>query len=364
MEPVRVLHVVSVMRRGGVENMIMNLYRRMDQEKIKFDFIVHGQEIGSYEEEIKKSGGKIFHVRTKKESFFGNLADIEKVVRENNYNIIHVHQDAMSMFALKAAKKAGAKARIAHAHATSMPPSKIFSYIYKYAIKRTTKYAAHKFACSKASAKYLFNGDIAETNYLYNGIEIEKFTFSKEVRSKVREENGWNDKFVVGQVANFIHPKNQMHTLNVFAEIVKTREDSVLVFCGEGSDLAECKKRAKELNVEDKVCFLGSVDNVNDFMQAMDVLLLPSFYEGFPVTLVEAQCMGLPCLVSDTITEECKLTDKILYLSLEKPTRKWANEAIMLSEMAREDCSNEVQKKGFDIKQVANWLEDFYLDLK
>lgn len=363
MEPVRVLHVVSIMRRGGVENMIMNLYRRMNQEKIKFDFIVHGKEIGSYEQEIKDSGGRVFHVRTKRESFFGNLSDIEKVVRENNYKIIHVHQDAMSMFALKAAQKAGASVRIAHAHSTSMPPSKIFSYIYKYALKRTTKYATHKLACSKASANYLFNGDVKDTDYLYNGIEIEKFVFSTEIREKIRQNNNWDNKLVVGQVANFIHPKNQMHTLKVFEKLIENKPESVLIFCGEGHDLANCKEKAAEMGLADKVFFMGSVDNVNDYMQAMDVLLLPSFYEGFPLTLVEAQCLGLPCIVSDTITKECKLTDKISYMSLEDPAEKWANEVISLSKLKREDSSQAIQKQGFDIKQIAKKLEDFYLNL-
>ncbi len=361
MEPVRILQVVSVMNRGGVENMIMNFYHYMNHEKIKFDFIIHGEQEGFYDQQILAEGGKLYHVRTKSESFLGNLKDMRKVMKANDYKIVHVHQDAMSMFALREAKKAGVPVRVAHAHSTNMPPSFFGKWIYKYAVRNMTRYATHKFGCSKASANYLFNGDLDGVQYYYNGIDTAKFAFQPQIRAEQREKYQLGDSFVMGQVANFQHPKNQEHTLAVFSALLKEKPNSQLVFCGDGPDRAACEAKVREHGLQEKVLFLGSVQNVHELLQAFDVLILPSFYEGFPVALVEAQCGGLPCVVSDVITRETQLTGKVTYVSLQAPIAEWVQAVRKHEKETREDASQELVSLGFDIADIAHKLEDFYL---
>lgn len=363
MKPIRVLQIVGSMHRGGIETMLMNFYRHLDKEKIQFDFLVHGNEKGYYEDEIVQMGGKIYHVRKKTDDFLGNLKDMHNVIFENKYKIVHVHQDAMSMFALKEAKRAGASIRIAHAHSTSMPPSRLGRLIYPYAIRRMIRYSTVKLACSQASARYLFNGNISDTIYVRNGIDTRKFAFSKENRQKIREKYHIKDEFVVGQIANFQYPKNHGFSLDVFSEIIKKNSNSVLLLCGGGPLLPLYEHRVAELNLQKNVLFLGNVDNVNEILSGLDALILPSFYEGFPVALVEAQCAGLPCYVSDVVTKETEITNAIQYLSIKQAPKTWADEIMNVDPSMRKDGSEAVKKAGFDIADVSINLENLYLSL-
>lgn len=360
---VRVLHVVSVMNRGGVETMLMNFYRHIDREKIQFDFVVHGKDVGDYEPEIRAMGGRIFHVRTKTESFLGNLADIRRVVQENHYQIVEVHQDAMSMFALRAAQKGGATVRIAHAHSTSMPPSRPGKILYPFAIKRTTRYATHKFSCSQKSAAYLFHGDVAGTIYIYNGIETDKFRFDENARKKIRQDYALGDSFVLGQVGNFLHPKNQLFTLDVFQAILDRNPQARLVFCGAGKDMEVCRQKASEQGIAQAVFFAGNVDNIHEMLSAFDALILPSFYEGFPISVIEGQCSGLPCFVSDTITQETKITDLVHYVSLRSSPVEWAEEILRTPSVDRSSFADKVKQAGFDLDSMIYKLQDLYLTL-
>lgn len=359
---VRVLHIVSVLRRGGVETMLMNFYRHIDRSQVQFDFIVHGTQEGEYEPIVRELGGHVFHVRTKSESFLGNLKDIRNVIRENHYDIVEVHQDAMSAFALRAAKQAGASVRIAHAHSTSMPPSRLGAIVYPFALKRTTKYANVKFSCSQKSAEYLFNGDVSDTEYIYNGIDTDQFSYSEENREKQRHAYDLTG-FVLAQVGNFMHPKNQHFTLLVFQELLKIRPDAKLVFCGAGADMEKIRCETAEMGLDKSVVFAGSVDNIHQMLSAFDALIMPSFYEGFPVSLIEAQCAGLPCVVSDTITQETGITDLICYESLDSTPDVWAQKLGRVEVKCRGAYAQKVRDAGFDVQAVAQRLQHRYSNL-
>lgn len=364
MDSIRVLHIVSEMQRGGVENMIMNFYRNIDRNKIQFDFIVHGSNKGHFEDEISELGGKIYHVTPKGESFIKNLKEINSVIKDNHYTIVHAHQDVMSMFALKEAKKAGAKNRIAHAHSTSMPPSFLGKFIYPYAIKNMNKVATHKFACSMASAKYLFNNDLSEVIYLYNGIDTEKFNFKQAMRDEVRGANGWKDELILGHIGNFLYPKNHDFVIKIFNELIQIHPNSKLILCGSGHMMSEIKEQVVKLGLEGNVDFKGNVSNISSLMQGMDCLILPSLYEGFPVVTVEAQAADLPIFVSDVITKETKITNAIDYLSLSDSPRVWAEHILKKSNnYQRENKISDIKNAGFDIKDVSSKLESLYLSM-
>ncbi len=343
--------------------MLMNFYRNIDRDKIQFDFVIHGKQAGDYEPEIRAMGGRIYHVRTKTESFLGNLADIRRVVQDHHYQIVEVHQDAMSMFALKAAQRGGATVRIAHAHSTSMPPSRLGKILYPYALKRTTRYATHKFSCSRKSAAYLFDGDVEGTVYIYNGIDTDKFRYNKNAREKIRKEYALGDAFVLGQVGNFLHPKNQFFTLEVFRELLNRDPQARLVFCGAGRDMEACRQKAAELGIAQAVLFTGNVENIQEMLSAFDALMLPSFYEGFPISIIEGQCSGLPCFVSDTITQETKITDLVHYKSLQSPPVDWAEAIWKAPGVDRSVYADKVKQAGFDLDSVVHQLQDLYLML-
>lgn len=362
MQLIRVLHIVSAMQRGGVETLIMNLYRNINRNKIQFDFIVHGNIIGHYEIEIKELGGIIYHVTPKKDNFIKNIKEVENIIKVNNYKIVHVHQDAMSMFALKAAYKSGAEVRIAHAHSTSMPPSVIGKIIYFYAIRNICKYLTHKFSCSIESAKYLFNNNIEDVIYINNGVETSKFMYNESKRQNIRNTYEWNNKFIVGHIGNFLYPKNHMFVIEIFLKILEKESNAELILCGTGEMMDLIVEQTIKFNIQNKVSFMGNVSNIYELMQGMDCAILPSFYEGFPVVTVEAQCSDLPIFVSDNITKETQITNAISYISLQDSSKKWAD--IILeksSSYKRQNMSDVIIDSGFDISNIAKKLENLYL---
>ena len=198
---------------------------------------------------------------------------------------------------------------------------------------------------------------------LNNAIDTSKFSYNLEIRNKIREHEKLEDKFVVGHVGRFVNQKNHSFLLKIFYEIHKADENSVLMLLGDGPLRESIKEEARDLGLENSVRFLGIKENVNEYMQAMDVFLLPSFYEGLPVVGVEAQTAGLRCIFSTNVTKEAKLTDNVEYLDLDDGEKVWAEVALKSKNFDRKNTASIIIKKGFDIKYEAKKLEDYYLGL-
>lgn len=361
--PIRVLHVVVNMNRGGAETLIMNLYRNIDRSKIQFDFLTCNE--GVFDQEILDLGGKIHRIPYITDGghfhYIKNLNQFFKV--NNQYKIVHSHMDKMSGFVLRAAKKAGIPVRIAHSHSTRSE-GKYLKRMYKwYAGRNIVKDSTHLIACSKTAAEWLFSKDLDNIYYLKNGIDTERFEFSMETRNHVRNElNIPNDCLVIGHVGSFTQPKNHHFLLDIFSELYKMNKNSLLVLAGDGPLKSMIEVKVKELNLKENVKFLGTRSDIHKLLQALDVFVFPSLYEGLPVTLIEAQAIGLPCIIADHITKEVDMgVELISYQSVNNSSIEWAN-SVLLNNSRNNKVLNAIKRNGFDIREGVNWLESFYID--
>lgn len=362
MEPVRILQIVTMMNRGGLESMLMNYYRNIDRNKVQFDFLEHRSGKHDFTDEILSLGGRIYTVPSMNPlNTNGYLTVLNDFFQQNKkgYKIVHSHLDCMSKYPLKYAKKNGISVRIAHSHSSSQERN--LKYFFKlYSKLGIAKYATHLFACGEVAGKWMFQGN--EFNVINNAIDSKRFIYNENLSSKKKKELNLQGKFVIGHVGRFNTVKNHSFLIDIFNETHKKNNQSVLLLAGVGPLQEEIKNKVNRLGLSDVVLFLGVRNDIPDLLQAIDVLVFPSLFEGLPVTLIEAQASGLPCIVSNTVSNEAKITDNIKYVSLNAGVKKWSDEVLSYSKnFIRRDMFNIICEKGFDIKDNSKWLENFYL---
>lgn len=367
MEPIRVLHVVTHLNRNGLESRIMDIYRNIDRTKVQFDFMIHRNEKSDLGEEIESLGGRIYMMkRISPKNFFSYLKDLDAFFQEHKeYKIVHAHLNTLSTWVLLKAKKHGVPVRIAHSRNANM--EKDLKAIPKSISKLFINwFVTDRFGCSKMAGEWLFGKKYANSTsfrVIPNAFEVEKFTWSEELRQRKREELGiLADQVAIIDVARLSEQKNHMFLLDVFKEISKNNAKAHLYLVGSG----ECEKKIREAIVahqlQDKVHMLGNRSDVAKLYQAADLFLFPSKYEGFGTVLIEAQVTALPVLASDTIPHETKLCDCVRFMSLKESTAAWAEAAeTMLKNTKRTDNTKLLQDAGYDIKTQYLMMQEFYL---
>lgn len=356
---IRVLHVVTHMNRGGLETMIMNYYRNIDREKVQFDFLVHRKYEADYDKEIESLGGKIYRLSVLNPFSFSYRKELNSFFKEHKeYQIVHVHQDCLSSIILKSAKKNNVKVRIAHSHSISQ--DKNIKYLIKMFYRQfIPKYATDLMACGEAAGKWMFSG--SQFCVLKNSINTELYSFNEEKRKQIRAEfNIAESELVVGHVGRFSPPKNHDFLIKIFKEIIQ-KKNAKLFLVGDGNLRGIIENEIENLDLKENVIFTGVRSDVADLMQAMDVFVFPSLYEGLPVTMVEAQAAGLPCVISDNVPSECIITEGLVTkCSLNDSDDVWANYILKSVNKQRRDTRNEIINAGFDVKESAKNLEKFY----
>lgn len=363
MNPIRVLHVVTKMDRAGIETLLMNIYRKIDRNKIQFDFLVHTVDKGHYDDEIINLGGKIFYI-SKLEPF--KINKYQKEIKRffsahKEYQIIHSHLNTFSKHVMKAAKDVNVPVKIAHSH-ISFPGYSLKS-LYKLTARiNINRYTDYKFACSEDAARWVF-GSSDNVKIFPNAIDSNQFKFDLDVRRRVREELGADlDTLIIGNVGRLTEQKNHSFLIDIFAYINKKNPNSMLVLLGEGELESFIKNKSKELNISNDIKFLGVRDNVNDYLHAMDVFLFPSKFEGLGIVAIEAQASGLKTIASTKVPKETNVTPLIEYLSLDDPINIWGDKVLDTRDgYERKDTSQEIVAAGYDIQQSTKWLESFYL---
>ncbi|MDM8177222.1 glycosyltransferase family 1 protein [Olivibacter sp. LS-1] len=358
----RVLHVVTIMNLGGIETFLMTLYRNLDYNIIQFDFLVHREEEGFFDEEIKKLGGKIFHIRSLNPRFyFEYRKQLKSILQANHYNIIHSHLNANSSIILRIAKEMGIKCRIAHGHSdtTTRGLKGMLKLVNKLFINNVS---THRFACSDRAGKWLF-GENVDFKVIKNAIDTSKFRFNNDKRRSIRIEFGFNDNtIVIGNVARFNFLKNHAFIMDVFAAVVTKYSDSKLLLLGDGELLEEVKNKTFRLGLEDKVIFAGAVGNANEYLNAMDVFLFPSLFEGLGIVAIEAQTNGLPVVMNYTLPQELDITPLAHRLSLSAPLEEWADAIwkVATNKTDRTVWQPNVTEKGYDVQENVKLLTSFY----
>lgn len=347
---------------SGITNSVMNYYRYMDKSDMKIDFLVPNKVSNRLRDEIESNGGRIFELLMRNKNPFLYIKQLEKIIRKGGYDIVHAHGNSSTLAVeMYAAKRAGAKVRIAHSRNTTckyLTLDKLLRPIFN-------KTYTHGFACGVEAGKWLFEAN--PFTVITNGNDIDKFAFDEKTRNDFRQKYNLQDKKVIGHVGSFNYQKNHEFLINTFYELLKFDSNCVLVLVGEGDLKPSIEQKVVELGMEDKVIFTGKSFEVEKLLQAMDIMVLPSRYEGLPNVVVEWQIACLPSLVSDKVTSEAKLTDLVEFESLDKTPKDWAYKINKIEIINRSTISEEVQrgitKAGFNVKQNAIDLKNIYIKL-
>lgn len=365
----RVLHIVSAMDRGGAETLLMNVYRNLDRSKLQFDFIVHRNDQGDYDNEIRKLGGRIYNVPSL--GIAGPISYVKKlsgIMSSNSYIAVHSHTDYQSGFPALAAKVAGIPHRICHSHSNNWPMNEsIKKKIVLKVLQSIIKFSATQYcSCSQEAGAFLFGQnavDNKQVTILKNGIDLDQYLNETITKTSVVRELGLDqDARIIGHVGKFSKSKNQAFILQVLKQVVKKDKRYVALLVGDGPLKEKIEHEAENLGLSKHVRFLGVRSDVPRLMKAFDVFLFPSIFEGFGIVTVEAQISGTPCIMSDCVPISTDMgLGLVRYLSLEEHPDKWAEEvekAFHIKKPERDILVRALSEKGFSIQQnIEEWMK-------
>lgn len=367
----KVLQVNASLRGyGGVSAIIFNIYKNIDRSKVQFDFLSPNKTTyDPHREEIEEMGGNLYGLNINKNKIINKILlakRLNKFLKKHKYDIIHINSGSyfFNLQVAVIAKKNKIERIIVHSHNTLNGKNKIKSWLVKLAKPILNLYATDFLSCSQKAAKDMFTKKVLKekTIIIKNGINVEKFKFKEEIRKKVRKELNIEEEFVIGNVGRFTKQKNPEFLIECFNEIHKIDNNTTLILVGEGELENKVKQKVDDFGLTENVRFLGFREDVNEIMQAFDVFLLPSLFEGLPIVGVEAQAAGLRCVMSDTITKEVDQSNHVKFLNLEKDSlQDWANEILRNKEYARQEIYNKILESGYDIKDTAKTLLSIYL---
>lgn len=359
----KILHMTPMDVNSGVYRYIFNQYDYFDSDEFEFGFLTRAAEKLVLSPEYKKYGFNVHPFQaTQRDDPDGLRKQVQSVLSQ--YDIVHLHTSSWRGFMIEEiAMELGLEKVIVHSHSTGIDISdsderKIqIAEHYKYRNEFSKEYATHLCACSKNAARWLFPDSISDDEivFLPNAIDVKDFSHNSEARKRIRTELEIGDSFVMGHVGRYSYTKNQSFLIELVAALTKEIPNIKLMCVGEGPCETQLKALARELGVEKNVIFVSWVSNISDYYQAMDVFCLPSVFEGFPISIVEAQAAGLPCIASDTITDEIEITNLVTRIAT--VPEKWISQIVGLFQRKVEvdyrDCENKLTERGFDVRSSA-----------
>lgn len=362
MEKVKILHVASEIEGGGIERVIYNYLSHINRN----DFIFHIAVIGNGKKQymhkaFEKLGAKIFYMPL---GLLNRLKIFNSILKDEKYNIIHCHGIMSPVYYSFLAKKNNIPVRISHSHIAQSDRFNIKVLIARALI---SKYVTNKFSCGYAAGEFLYGKKAMLNKKVYvlnNAIEVTNYVYNPIKRDNIRKKMNLEKSFIVGNVARFTSQKNHDFLIDIFKHLKQLRKDAILLLVGEGELESRIKNKVRELKLEDSIIFLGLRDDVNDLMQAMDIFLLPSFYEGLSVAMVEAQATGLPIFTSTFVSKDVNITGNVSFLPLNNNTNYWGSFILRyMSKYKRDDMTNIITVNGFNINERAKYLENIYKKL-
>lgn len=356
----KVLHVVTRIDSGGISSFLGNYYKYIDEQKISFDVVaIDTGERQGYHDYFESLGMKVYYMPN---NIFERLKFLVRLMKKNQYDIVHSHIELQSAVYLAVAAVSGVKVRISHAH-LSKANLGLKNTLLRYLMNAVVTKRA---GASDLSLDAVFGEKYAEKGcVINNAIEVEKFSFNADIRKQYRKLLNFDGKLVLGFVGRLSHQKNIYFLIKVFAEVAKRNPNVILLVIGDGELRKPMVEELEKANIYDKVLFLNIRDDVNALMMAMDIMLLPSFYEGLPLVLVEAQCAALKCIVSDEVTKLISITDYIIYKGIKNDDiRNWANAIEEIgNDYRREVIDDIITDNNFNIKAEAEKLVRLYSEL-
>ena len=367
---IRVIHAVSIMNRAGQETFLMNVYRRLNREKIQFDFQCSHLEKGDYDEEIHQLGGETIYLGENKIKlpwikYIGDVLLQYKFFKTHkNYTAYHIHtyHAFNAWLSIVGAKMAGMKNVILHCHSTK-GQHPILHKIFRFVLKGMN---IKRYACSAKAGFWMFGEKMTKTGkvqIIVNGIEPENFSFDQKKREEKRAELNLKNDFVIGHIGNFGAPKNYEFLIDVFYQLNMVIDNARLLLIGTGGLRETIRAKVEKLGLQDKVLFLGVRTDINELLWTMDVFLFPSLYEGLSVSAIEAQASGVPVLAADTLVKETKITECFWFMSLQKEAKEWAMKLLELQEVEHRLTTDDIRKAGYDIGNTVDALQEEYMKM-
>lgn len=348
--------------KGGKETYIMNLFRHLDKEKYSIAFVSYDDHI-AYEEILQNEGAKIIHIPPRCRGLIQYRRAINQVLKSNSFDVVWAHKTTLSSCEiLDIAKKNNIPVRIVHSHSSSNMGGK-FTYLMHNINKHLIYCWANEYlACSHSASEWFYGKHLSKI--MVNGIDLEKFKYNLEIREKIRKELNIENKLVIGHVGRFGIEKKHKKLINIFKFCKEQNSNVKLILCGDGEERKNIELKIRQLDLQNDVILLGSIDNVHEILQAMDILVMPSLFEGLPFALLEAQASGLKCVVSDSVSRESDVMGWNQFLPLALDDAKWANQ--ILNEDLNYDRITgyiEMKMKGFDIKESSESVRKFLTDI-
>ena len=343
---------------GGIESFLASVYTHADLSELEIDIVTSKLLDSVFTARLEKLGIRFYQLSGSQRRLLTNHAMFRRLLRERHYDVLHINAfQSLSLYYAKLAMQAGVPVRIAHSHNTALRKSPLRwakMLLHRMGRQYLGRYATALWACSRDAANFLFSQrDLAARGYTFipNGIALSRFRFDPKQREAARAELGCSDGVLIGNVGRLCYQKNQEFLLDILPAILTREPRARLLLVGEGADEEKLRSRAAALNIADRVIFYGVTGGVERLLWAMDVFAFPSFYEGMPNTIIEAQATGLPCVLADTITKEADITGLLIYLPLGDAAR-WANEIAGKCACVRRDTSEELKAAGYDINEV------------
>lgn len=370
---INVLVVGLTQNSGGMESFLYNYISKLNSSELHFDFLCYGEQI-AYKKEFSQMGCIFYRMPIRRKSPLQYYRELESFFKKNakKYNVIWQNDcNLIYLDFLKWAKKYGIPFRIIHSHNSQNMNGKLKGIIHLYHKKKIGKIATNFWACSRNAGKWFYNDKIlASSQYLLvqNAIDSSKYQFSEEYRRILRKDLGCEDKLVIGNVGRLHFQKNQDFLLDIFYEIQKEIQNSCLILVGQGSDENMLRKKSKDLEIQDKIIFLGVRKDIGALLSVMDIFVFPSIFEGLPIALLEAQASGLPVIASDkVIPHEVKISDSFQFISLNESAREWSKIVLKFAQQIKNEkpdrvcASEQIRNSGYDIYREANKLKEIFL---
>ncbi len=347
--------------KNGITNVLFNYLRAMDTKGMQIDLVSLNQPDDAYIKEVEKKGGRIY-VLPRLQGTMTYWKSLRNLMRENNYDAIHIHGNShTTVLELTAAKAAGCVVRMVHAHNTTCKQV----VVHKLLTPIFNTLCTDGLACGKAAGEFMFGKKTFTV--MNNGVDTEKFAFKKEPRETIRKKHSWEGCKIIGHVGYFSEVKNHQWIIEVFRELQKIDNTYRLLLIGEGNLKDMIVEKAKSYDILDKITFTGNINNVDEYLNAMDLIMMPSLYEGLPLTLIEQQANGLRCVVSDTITKEVDKTNNMKFLPLTVSAEQWADEILSIcvdDNQVRSERSlkaiEDITFCNYSIKEEAEKLRNYY----
>ncbi len=364
---IKVLHVVRIMNRGGAETFIMNVFRNIDRTKYEFYFLCMDKNKGDYDDEINSLGGKIIRINSINDvNTLKHIKEVKNVIKKGKYDVVHCHTLLHCGLICFISWLLGVKVRISHAHSTSDSREKnLKRKCYMFLMRMLIKlFANYKVACGELAAHYLYGRNISNVYLIYNGIDLSKYgNMSEDAIKKLKMEIGISDNaYVIGHVGRFSKVKNHEFFISLAKCLEKNKVSFQIVLVGDGELKNEIIKKVKTNNLEKYFIFTGVRNDVERIMQCFDVFVMPSFYEGFPVTIIEALASNLNCIISDTISKEVNIVKgAIKFFSLNSDIDVIANDILNINNNKNiKNMKEIIENKGFSINKNVKKLEVIY----